>query len=338
MAHPWVFQENFEGGDKGNFDGTSVDGGGALSFLHYTQLTKLANNPMPFRGAYLPQIEIADVDGSGTYLLENSAFDTSADITRHLRFYLFVTDDLTMAASDIFDILHIRSGSAAEVVVSIRNNSGVIEIGAGETAGSTRTTHLTLGKWHAIELSLAIDGAADGSGTIDFFVDGTQVGAQIGSLTQAQITNARFGVQGKDSGTTAGRLYFDQIVYDDARVYPIANRKPKNVIVTDDEHVFIGPGVIDGATLLTTGDSNTMHIYDTDTADANDASSRKVELDLETHTSWDGPIHFEKGCYVDLGGTNPRGQVVINTESLAGPIYYFDDGAMKNYGRDGRSR
>ena len=129
MAHPWVFQENFEGGDKGNFDGTSVDGGGALSFLHYTQLTQLANNPMPFRGAYLPQIEIADVDGSGTYLLENSAFDTAADITRHLRFYLFVTDDLTMAASDIFDILHIRSGSAAEVVVSIRNNSGVIEIG-----------------------------------------------------------------------------------------------------------------------------------------------------------------------------------------------------------------
>jgi hypothetical protein len=183
MAHPWVFQENFESGDKGNFDGTSVDGGGALSFLHYTQLTKLSNNPMPFRGAYLPQVEIASVDGSGTYLLENSAFDTSADITRHLRFYVFVTDDLTMAASDIFDILHIRSGSAAEVVVSIRNNSGVIEIGAGETAGSTRTTHLTLGEWHAIELSLAIDGAANGSGTIDFFVDGTQVGAQIGNAT-----------------------------------------------------------------------------------------------------------------------------------------------------------
>jgi hypothetical protein len=81
-----------------------------------------------------------------------------------------------------------------------------------------------------------------------------------------------------------------------------------------------------------------MHIYDTDEGNANDASSRKVELDLATHTSWDGPIHFTKGCYVDLGGTSPRGQVVINTDSYAGPINYFDDGAMKNYGRDGRPR
>ena len=66
-----------------------------------------------------------------------------------------------------------------------------------------------------------------------------------------------------------------------------------------------------------------------------DGARHKISTLLKEHTfSSEGILRFP----IDLGGTNPRGQVVINTESLAGPIYYFDDGAMKNYGRDGRSR
>ena len=331
MAHPWVFQENFESGDKGNFDGTTVDGGGALSFLHWKRLRALPGAPMPYRGAYLPQIDLSAVDSSGTYFLEDTTFDhATTDVTRYIRFYLYITSDLTMAASDIFDIFQIRSAAAAEVTFSIRSNAGVIEIGVGETAGATRTRPITLGEWHCVEATmlLAVDGGGDG--TIDFFVDGTQVGAQIESLTQTTTTNARLGVQNIDAGTTAGRIYFDQIVYDDARVYPLATRKPRQIIVTDSEHIFVGPGNVSSATLLTTGASNTMVLYDTDTATTTDATSRIVELDLTTHTSVDGPYYFEKGCYAVLAGTAPRGQVTVDLES-ARPHIYPESAWMRNY-------
>ena len=329
MAAPYVFQENFEAGDKGNFDGTTVDGGSALTFPHWKTLRARADAPMPFRGAYLPQIDLASVDSSGTYFLENTAFDHAADVTRHLRFNVFVTADLVMAASDVFDIFVLRSASAAEVVVSVRNNSGVIEIGAGETTGATRTRTLSLGVWHTIELSMAIDGAADGSGLIDFFLDGNQVGAQIGSLTQAATTNARFGVQAIDAGTTTGRVFFDQIVYDDTRVFPLSTRKPSDIIITDSEHVFVGPGVVSSPTLLTNGASNILHVYDTDTANVNDDQSRIIELDLNTHTSVEGPFYFDKGCYVELGGTDPRGQITIETQAWQRTMIYFDSGQMR---------
>ena len=333
MSATPVFQENFDDGTKGNFDGTTVDGGTtALFFRHWKALATASDRPMPFRGAYVPEINLAAVDSSGTYFLENTAFDHTTDVTRSLRFYMWFSTDLVMAASDTFDIFVLRSASVNEVTVSVKNNSGVIEIGAGETAGTTRATKLTLGAWHPVELTMAIDGAANGSGLIDFFIDGDQVGAQIGSLTQAATTNARFGVQAIDAGTTTGRIYFDHIMYDESRVYPFAEHKPFTVEVTDSEHIFVGPGELSAATLRSTGAANTMHIYDTDTANTNDPSSRKVELDLNTHTSFDGPLFFEKGCYVALAGTNPRGEVVVARRPVLSrkPYIYQSDAAMRN--------
>lgn len=335
MAFPWVFQENLESGDKGNFAGTSVDGGGALSFPHWRSLAGIPAAPMPFRGAYAARVELANVDGSGTYLLETSAFDHTGDVTRYLRFYFFASTDLVMAASDVFDIFTLRSASANEVTISVRNNSGVIEIGAGETAGTTRTSRLHLGVWHSVELALAYDGAADGSGTIDFYLDDYQVGAQITGLTQAASTEARFGCANIDSGTTAGSVYFDQIIYDDtSRVRPIEERKPREIIITDDEHIFVGPGVVSSATLLSTGASNTMHLYDTDTARVADAQAIVIEADLGAYGAYEGPFYFHKGCYVQLNGTNPYGQVVIDLEGRypcsPGVYVYQSDGAMRS--------
>lgn len=330
MAHPFDFQENYEDGTKGNFDGTTVDGGSALTFLHWKRLRASSLAPMPFRGAYLPQINLASVDSSGTYFLEDTAFDHSSNVTRHLRFMFFVTSDLVMAASDIFDIFQIRSASLVEFALSVRNNSGAIEIGAGETAGSTRTKTLSLGEWHTVEATLAIQGAGGSSGTIDFFIDGAQVGTQVTGITHVATTNARLGVQNIDAGTTTGRIYYDQVVYDDTRVFPHATRKPSDIIVTDSEHVFVGPGVVSSATLLTTGASNLMHVYDTDTANVNDDQSRKIELDLNTHTSVEGPFYFNKGCYVELGGTDPRGQITIETQTSLRTMIYFDSGQMRN--------
>ena len=346
MAFPYVFKENFESGDKGTFDGTTVDGGPALTFQHARVLSRRSDTPMPFRGAFLPEINLATVDSSGTYFLENTAFDHAGDVTRYLRFYIFVTTDLVMATSDVFDVFALRSASANEVVISIRNNAGAIEIGAGETAGTTRTTAFSTGRWHCIELALAYDGAADGNGLIDFYVDGLQVGAQITGLTQAASTNARFGVQAIDAGTTAGRVYLDQIIYDDgARLLPTV-RHPNPRIIYDSEQLWIGPGHLDFAAIVNAVAGTTpnvdiqVRLYDTenmlkDILTPEAVFSYKVELSAQASVSITRPVYFEKGCYCDLSiGTDPIIQIAYADYSeipgVQGPLT-VEDGALRNY-------
>jgi len=312
MAHPYVFQENFESGDNGNFDQSDVDGGGALTFPHWRTLAKqVPRAPMPFRGAYIPQIELSLVDGSGAYMLDNTSFDAATSTTRSIRFNFYVSSDLVMAASDDFEVMVFRAASANTVTVAVRNNAGTIEIGAGQTVGTTRTTELTLGEWHTVELTMLHDGDSGADGTIAFFLDGNQVGATLTSLTQAAVTNFRLGVNAIDAGTTAGRVYYDQLVYDDARVFPHRNRKPEVITITDSEHIFVGPGVIASAALMTSGSSNILYLYDTDVANIDDNESRVVEIDLAKHNSAIGPWYFQNGCYAELTGTDPRGTVVI---------------------------
>jgi len=324
MAISPTFQENFESGTKGNFDGTTS---GTVTFPHWKTLAATAGRPMPYRGAYVAQIDLAD---DNSYLLENTGFDLTTQTTYHLRFYFYLSTDLVMAASDRFTMFDLRSASASEVVLDIHNNAGEIRlIGAETAAGSNITYPISLGRWYAVEASMTVDTDAGGDGTLDVYVDGNQAGSQLTTITQANITNARFGVQAIDAGTTTGRLYLDAIVLDDSRVFPFAERKPFVVEVTDDEHVFVGPGVVKGATLRSRGAANTAFIYDTDTADINDVASRKIELDLDTHTTWEGEMHFEKGCYVNVTGTNPRVEITIDRDQRGHkPYVYQSDAAL----------
>ncbi len=346
MAFPYTFQENFESGDKGNFDGTTVDGGSALTFEHSRTLAKRSDTPMPFRGAFLPQIDLADVDGSGTYFLEDTGFDHTGEATQFLRFYFYITNDLVMAASDTFDIFSIRSASLVEVNLAIRNNAGVIELNAGELSGATtRTVAISTGEWHSIELSLFYAGDGGTDGTIALFFDGVAVGSTITGITHAASTNGRFGVQNIDAGTTTGRVYFDQIVYDNTgRVYPLSKRYANPRIIYDSEQLWIGPGHLDYAALASIGgavpaDNATVRLYDTENISSDiftpeSVASYKVELGIKTNVSITRPIYFEKGCYMDLTGTDPIVQIAwadySEVPGVQGPLT-IEDGALRNY-------
>jgi hypothetical protein len=121
---------------------------------------------------------------------------------------------------------------------------------------------------------------------------------------------------------------------DDARIYPPNHRFPTVARVTKSTHVFVGPGYIEGATILSA--NGTMDLYDTDVANTNDAQAKKIELDTGGNfVSNDSLVHFERGCYVALAGTNPYGEIKLVRNSsvpgVRGPTAYFGDGAIRSY-------
>jgi hypothetical protein len=313
MAFPWDFQENFESGSRGNFDG-ETDTDSKLSFPHYTQLVASPPHTPPYRGAYAMHIDLSG-GTNDAYVNENGDFDTSAQVTRHLRFY-FYASGLTMAASDRFDIFELRSAGAVEAAIGIVNTAGTIQIGASEEEATTQQlADLIQNQWHVLELSMTIDHDTSGTdGTIDFYLDGAQVGSQIGSLAQAPITTAWFGAIGIDAGTTAGHLLFDEIVYDDARVYEFRSRYPQQMMLTDDGHMYVGGGRIKQVTLWPGAATDCqLLLYDTDEANTNDAANLIIPPILNTAASIpvtieidEGIGYFQRGCYVDIQGTNPR--------------------------------
>ena len=313
MAFPWVFQENFDAGSRGNFD-AETDTNSKLSFPHYT--VALANPPhqIPYRGAYSMFIDLSG-GTADAFVSETGDFDQASEVTRHLRFYFWVSN-LTMAASDRFDIFELLSAtSTVEAAIGIVNTAGTIQIGASETASSTQQlVNLVQNAWHSLELTILIDQDADADGTIDFFVDGIQVGSQITSLTHATITSARFGSIGIDAGTTSGYLLFNEIVYDDGRVYPFRDRFAENTMLTDNGHAALGPGRLAYVTLDPGAAADCeLLIYDTDEANTNDESNlivppiRNASASIPvTHEVNRGRGYFRRGCYVSMTGTNPR--------------------------------
>lgn len=332
MAFPFSFEEAYEAGSRGGFN-SETDTGSRLDFPHYPVLAGNPRVDIPWRGAYCMQVDLS-TSTDDALLTELEGFDVNANTAAHLRFYLFVSRDLVMAASDSFDLLRWDSaGPVIEFSINITNNAGVIELRAGDTGGATfRATPLILGVWHAVELS--INTGTGANGTCDFYVDGLQVGAQVASITCAALTQARMGVMGQDAGTTTGILLFDAIVVDDTRVYPHKERFPASLLLTASGHAAVGPGRVASINLLAgAAADNIVTVYDTDqanTADAgnviaqvsNSAASETEQVDLVVSPSGG---YFKRGCYVNLAGTNPRALVTFAER-------YQSKALIKSYG------
>lgn len=335
MAFPFVFEDDFESGDLTGWDTAETDTDGKASVKHFTRLAGYRLHP--YRGAYGYHIDLTG-GTNDAFAQENTDFDMALDAVNFLGF-AFYASRLTMAASDRFTIARFRSGGATdEAVVCIRNNAGTIEVLASETGASAtvRATHLVQDKWHWAELRLSLDDGVSNDGTIDFYLDGVQVGAQITALDQAAITDFSLGAIGLDAGTTAGHLVFGPVVFDNTdRVFPPPSRFPQQRIFTKSGHAFVGPGAIADAALLSTTAGESMTLWDTDVANSDDEWNKVREIAIGGQTSTDGPIWFERGCYVQLAGTAPRGQVTLNIHQgqteLSGPLYYSNWGYL-HYG------
>ena len=326
----------FEAGTRGSFT-TETDTATILDFPHFSETAR--QNMAPYRGAYCMRIR-PNGGTTAAYLQEDTLFDDLDNaVTRYLRWYFYLGKDFVMADGDKFAMVDGEStvNTTTEFAAGIIRTTGNINFWYAETKTSTAqtitlgTTTTALGKWFHAELAIAL--SSGGTGTIDGYIDDV-VGTQVGSLTQSDIVDVRFGMVGPDAGTS-GTILFDDLIYDDARIYANRERFPTSFTVTGSEHVFVGPGHVATAALLTNGASNIMRLWDTNTANVNDTQGFKLELDLNAQIGFTGPIYFRRGCYVQLSGTNPRGQVILvenpDRPGALGPIYYSERG-MINYG------
>ncbi len=335
MAFPYIFEANFNAGDSSEFASTETDVTGYLNQRSYINLAG-RKMPVPYRGAYAAEIDFG-TKGTSTnpaYYHETTAFDLTAPASAvYLKFYFYAASDpaWTMATTNRFSIFQLNSAAACEFVTDIlyTTAAGYQIVGAQNVTGTDRSCTLEFDKWHCVEAAITINA---GAGTLDFYVDGNQIGSQVTTLTNATTTYALYGCTGPDAGTTSGRYYLGPIYLDDTnRIYPDQERFPFNRLISKTQQIFVGPGHIDSATLLTTGASNDLKLYDTDLGStAVPEDSYKVNLSISTHTSVDDPIRFDRGCYAVLAGTSPRAQIVMTQGSdvpgVIGPIYYSDRG------------
>lgn len=311
MAFPWVAntEDAFEGGAVNTtiWDGTNVDTNSKLFIRHYTWMARQGFiREVPYRGAYCMHIDLSL--GTGDAYLESTNWATALDGVIATRF-AFLASGLTMGATDRFAIFSLQSaGPVNEAMVEVRMSSGVLQILASETGGATVVaTSLTQNEWHLVQLVANIDAGGGNDGTLALWIDGRLVGT-IASLDQAAIAQARLGVVGIDAGTTAGHLFFDWIVADEARL-PEPSRNQPTTHITATGHIRVGRGEIQEIRLIDSGDSTAqIAIYDTDTGD----TSQPLFFSGQYNDAWVNESQngnqgqFQDGCYVVLTGTNPQ--------------------------------
>lgn len=330
MAFPFVSENGFEDGTKGHFD-VETDTESRLDFPHYTTLAGTPGKGLPWRGAYCMRVELAN-DGSpaDAYVQETGSWDLAATNSLFFRLMFTVSPDIAMANADEFGILQLWSAATTVeggAYINFTTANG-LRLGIGETA-ATSFKPLTTGVWHCLELKFVIDAGGGNDGTIDAWLDGAAF-TQVTGLDQGAITSGVVGVLSQDVGTTRGWVLFDDIIADDARIFPPVSRFPQTQLLTLSSHLFVGPGEIEKIDLLSGASTdNVVSIWDTDRAYTSDASNLQLELknvaNSERVALSDWPVRVQRGAYVVLSGTNPRALARIKMAITQ------SDGAMRAY-------
>jgi len=332
MAFPWTFYENFDDGTRGNFNSANDSGSSLLDFPDYKTLA--GSGLSPWQGSHACRIQL---NGTATSdIQEDDGLDIGADASLHIWFPILVAENFTLSDTNKVIVLALRASSTDEVVFGIERDGDDYKFFAGETTSTNSIAfNRSNGIWHQIELSIKIDDGGSNDGTIDFYVDGAQVGSQIASLDQGVITVARFGaVSGTDSGDT-GTILLGGIIADDARVYPRERFGVDTFWVTGDINAFVGPCTIDSVSLTGTGTDTVMTILDTDVYSSTGISfSREPVVYVRNVVANDLapgqnlPVQVKKGVYVQLAGTNPQAWVSLKRPSspIMSSGHYVDRG------------
>lgn len=329
MAFPFVTENGFEDGTRGHFD-SETDTDSRLDFPHYSDLAAVPGLLGPFSGAHCLRVDLS-VGTNDAFLTETTSWDVAAAGRLHIRMQMFVTNDITMANADEFEILGLHSAGAVEAGVFINfTTANGLRIGIGlDTASSFLP--LPTGRWITVELDATVDDGGSNNGTIDLRVDGGAA-TQVASLNQGAVTFGQLGVNDQDAGTTAGVILIDDVISDDARIFPPTFRYPTTRLFTISGHAFVGAGRISDVSLLSGGAAdNVLSVFDTDRGNTDDANKVVAELKNTANEQLvryhDGDIQVHRGCFISMSGTNPRALVKIKYAPA-----YGSDGAIRTAG------
>jgi hypothetical protein len=337
---PWLFESQFELGT--NAEWTSETD--TVNQLDYPSWRVLARYPWlvaPYTGAYSARVALTG--GTADAFVNSTSITQNTGVTQYYRFAIWFSPTFTATADDTWHILELQG--AANAVTSVIGArivaaTNVINLGIGGTTSAAVPTVFTTmpilrGVWYTVEAKILIVTGGT-TGTMDLYVtrDGQTAPGNAspdatiatGTIQNIAVTSASFGVRNQ-LATTTGVYLLDALIVDDGRVYP-AQRYQVNPVLTTSGHAFVGPGWIAGAAILQ-GTTGVMTLFDTDSGDTTSSQSYTDYFDSTHQTSIGGNIYFQHGCYVQLSGTNPVGQVLFvgkSWDGVLGPLYYSDGG------------
>lgn len=328
MAFPWIFEANFELGSAAEWD-SETDTASQLDFPHFSTLARFPwSTAAPFRGAYVMRAVLSG--GTADAFVLEGDIDIAANVTRYVKFDMWISPDFTSTANDTINIFEVQSsGPVIEATFGLRivAATNAINFGIGEvTPTSFGSEAIQRGKWHTVELAIDIDNAGANDGTIDLYVtrentpsNETVHATQVSSLDQAAVIQGVLGVQ-LHLATTTGTILFDNFRFDDARVYPERDRFPLSYLLTKDGHAFVGMGVIDRIEMLSgAGTDNVATIFDTDSGDTTIAGNIVAELKNTANNQvviQDHEMAVRRGAFVQMSGTTPRVMVHVKRNAM----------------------
>ena len=327
MAFPWIFEANFEAETDGSveWDAAKTDTASQMDFPSYKDLARLPfRTAAPFSGAKCMRLQLTG--GTADAFVLEGDINIAAAANSFFKFDIWFSDDFTGTADDTLAIFETQGTSNAiqtSFGARIVATTNVINLGIGEVAPTSfGALEITRGAWYTVELDITIDDGGSNDGTIDLFV--TKKGdtasltihaAQVASLDQIAVLHGVLGVQ-NHLATTTGTILIDNFVQDDARIFPKAIPHKEEILMTKSGHAFVGAGEIENVSLLSgAGTDNVLKIFDTDSADVNDASNVGVELKNTANNELVDPagvpISVRRGAFIELSGTAPRAIVKV---------------------------
>ena len=310
MAYPFLIDETFDDGTRGNFD-AETDGGSALDFPHYKELSRFGLSP--WRGTHALRASLSGANDA--YIEEQTAIVGQSPIS--LWFPLLVAADFTIDDGDRVNVLEVRStDSVPEAFVAVRRTGANYELVVGDGVTVQRnygTITRSNSRWYQIELTVNRT-----AGTIDWYVDGGQVGSQITALSIDPLTTLRVGAPAGTSAGDSGTLLIGGLVADDLRIFPRLRFAAETVWVTRDITAYLGNGTIDSVNFTSTGTDGVLTILDVDVFESSIATFSREPIiylrNTEANAQVPGqnlPVSFQRGVYVQLAGTNPQAWISL---------------------------
>ncbi len=338
------------------FEDVTTDAGALLSFASYKDLARDETSGAPFRGSKCLKLKPGTSTAEAN-LEDTGAFDTALADVIDVGFQVYISPTVGQgwADGDRISIFQLRSsGSTSETAVMIEqlgdatNQQMAISIAETHVAAAAgNAIEITPGTWNSVEIQTLCNA---GAGTIDGFVNHDVAFTGLTSLTTAAVVDAALGQVARTGAVDdGGFILIDQFVVEAAtaaafnRQFIPQCRFPDVMNLDTSQHLFVGPGWLDDATLISgTSVDTTIKFYDLDvegvtlattppTLNPGDVKATLVNTAAnETVNLSQPPLYFKDGCYVEFSN--------VTTPDAIGPFVQAKVDRARSNGGDGTMR
>lgn len=319
----FLFHENFEAGTLGGFT-RQIDTLGKISFPDHNDGLAIP----PWRGGYVMKVDL-DRGTDIAYVEQSTAVGVAAGQIRYCKMHFYLSKDFWMSPGTSVEFLRFGSGdpltsSTIECAVAVARDTFLAErpllgVVSPDFSNTLDGLYFETGRWNSLEgiLYHTVGGVSR-----FYLIVGDNI-LQVNGFTYDTITHVRLGTLFQ-SPNLRGTLYFDDFIFDSARVKPPADipstaLSGESLLFTKTSYAFVGPGVLRGATLISGGNDNAVDFFDTDKLPVphQDLKGALKCSSPESKDSLIKGVRFQRGCYMVISGTDP--QVLVHYGQIGEP-------------------